>query len=208
MMRLLENLTRESPASSPEAPALEISTHDRGNAQEVQRYIATVFQINYGAQLSEFMPLLVSLRLADHLTAALGLRGAAGGRLFCEQYLDHRVEDCVEAVFGQPVQRGRILEMGNLVASNPGHAALLYTLVGAAMYEAGVVGSEGPLRVGCDWTEKRRTCLYSAGIGETVQFPEPLSHPSARLLPLFFPSSSSSSSSITGYLPSSSSSSS
>ena len=138
MMRLLENLALESPASSPEVPALEFSTHDRGNAKEVQRYIATVFRINYGAQLSEFMPLLVSLRLADRLTAALGLRGAAGGRLFCEQYLDHRVENCVEAVFGQPVQRGRILEMGNLVASNPGHAALLYTLVGAAMYEAGV----------------------------------------------------------------------
>lgn len=138
MMRLVENLALRPPAARPEAPALAFSLHDGAAREGVQRYIAGVFQISYGARVNAFMPLLVSLRENDHLTAALGLRSAASGGLFCEQYLDEPVEDHVQRVFGRRVQRDRILEMGNLVASNPGHAALLYTLVGSAMYQAGV----------------------------------------------------------------------
>ncbi len=136
MMRLVESFTRTPATVRPEVPTLDISPLDGGLREDVQRYIAGVFQISYGAQVQDFMPLLVSLREQGHLTAALGLRGAASGQLFCEQYLDEPVETHVQRVFGRQVQRGRILEMGSLVASNPGHAALLYTLVGAAMYEA------------------------------------------------------------------------
>lgn len=138
MMRLVENLARMPATAPPDVPALDISPIGGQLRADVQRYIAGVFQISYGAQVNDFMPLLVSLREQGHLTAALGLRGAAGGRLFCEKYLDDPVEAHVQRVFGRQVQRGRILEMGSLVASNPGHAALLYTLVGAAMYEAGM----------------------------------------------------------------------
>ncbi len=140
MMRLAENIAACTPSAQPTIPSLEYNACGSNARDEVQRYIAGVFQMSYGAQVTEFMPLLVSLREQEkgHLTSALGLRGAAGNRLFCEQYLDDPVETHVQAIFGRQVQRGRILEMGNLVASNPGHAALLYTLVGAAMYEAGM----------------------------------------------------------------------
>lgn len=138
MMRLVENIALRSPVASPEVPALETSVCGARTREEVQRYIAGVFQISYGAQLNDFMPLLVSLREHGHLTSALGLRGAAGNTLFSEQYLDEPVEAHVQAVFGRQTRRERVLEMGNLVASNPGHAALLYTLVGCAMYQAGV----------------------------------------------------------------------
>jgi hypothetical protein len=137
-MRLVESITLRSRAASPEVPALEAHVFGAGAREEVQRYIAGVFQISYGAQLTEFMPLLVSLRDHGHLTSALGLRGAAGNTLFSEQYLDEPVEAHIRAVFGCHTRRERVLEMGNLAASNPGHAALLYTLVGCAMYQAGV----------------------------------------------------------------------
>ncbi len=138
MMRLVENLALAPATTTQEVPALETSPFGGSLREEVQRYIAGVFQINYGARVDEFMPLLVSLREEGHLTAALGLRGAAGEGLFCERYLDDPVESHVQRVFGRQVQRDRILEMGSLVASNAGHAALLYTLVGAALYEAGI----------------------------------------------------------------------
>ena len=137
MMRIAENIATRVPSSLPVIPSLEHSVYGDKDREDVQRYIAGIFQMSYGAQVTEFMPLLVSLREKGHLTSALGLRGASCGRLFCEQYLDEPVETHVQDNFGHQVQRERILEMGNLVASNPGHAALLYTLVGAAMYEAG-----------------------------------------------------------------------
>lgn len=138
MMRLVENLVSIPQTVPVAAPELEFSICAGATQEEVRRYIAGVFQISYGARVNEFMPLLVSLRETGKLSAALGLRSAAGGALFCEQYLDAPVEDHVHRVFGRRPGRQRILEMGNLVASNPGHAALLYTLAGAAMYEAGV----------------------------------------------------------------------
>jgi len=138
MMSLVKNHAVNLPSSTQKIPSLDFSFGGGTKTETVQRYISGVFQINYGAQVTEFMPLLLSLREENQLTAALGLRSAAGNRLFCEQYLDAPAESHVHAVFGCRAPRNRILEMGNLVASNPGHAALLYTLAGMAMYEAGV----------------------------------------------------------------------
>ncbi len=138
MVRLIEQLALQPAASAPELPSLEFHVPGSTARDEAQRYVAGIFQITYGAKLSEFMPLLACLRQGDHITSALGLRNAAGSELFCENYLDKPAESHVRDVFGCRVQRERILEMGNLAASNPGHAALLYTLVGFAMYTAGV----------------------------------------------------------------------
>ncbi len=138
MMRMAINLAPVPQAVPPVIPSMEVALRGDPDREEVQRYIAGVFQITHGATVNEFMPLLVSLRDHGRLTSALGLRGAAGGHLFSEQYLEEPVEEYVQAKFGRNSGRGRILEMGNLVASNPGHASLLYTLVGAALYEAGI----------------------------------------------------------------------
>ena len=138
MMRLQESTAHTLPAPGLLAPSLHLGVCDGAARTEVEGYIAGIFQISYGAHVNEFMPLLVGLREGVDFSAALGLRAASEGTLFCEQYLDEPVEHYVDAVFGRTTQRGRVFEMGHLVASNHGHAALLYTLVGAALYEAGV----------------------------------------------------------------------
>lgn len=138
MVKLMERLVLQSSSSTPAFPSLEFCVSGSAARDEAERFVAGVFQISYGAQLTEFMPLLVSFRQSGHLTSALGLRSALGSRLFCEKYLDEPAETQVQKVFGRRVPRDRILEMGNLVASDPGHAALLYTLVGFAMYAAGI----------------------------------------------------------------------
>ncbi len=138
MMRLQESKVKPLPMPGVLAPSPGLGVCDGAARAAVEGYIAGIFQISYGAQVNEFMPLLVGLRESLDFSAALGLRGGSDGPLFCEQYLTDPVETYVPALFGETAERGRIFEMGHLVASNHGHAALLYTLVGAALYEAGI----------------------------------------------------------------------
>lgn len=104
----------------------------------LERYIATIFHAAYGATVMEYLPLLCSLQQDGECSAALGLRGGAGQQLFCEQYLDQPVQQHVLGQFGVPVNRDRVMELGNLVSSEPGQAVLLYLLVVAALPLAGV----------------------------------------------------------------------
>ncbi len=104
----------------------------------LERYISSIFLAAYNARTLEYLPLLFSLESDDAYTAALGLRSAAIGPLFCEQYLDTTVEDEVVSLYGARVGRHSIMELGNLVASSPGQSVLLYLLITAALHEAGI----------------------------------------------------------------------
>jgi hypothetical protein len=107
--------------------------------EKLEQYIAGIFHTSYGARILEFMPLLFNLRRDELFCAALGLRSAVGTKLFCEQYLDGvPAEDVVAQLSGVRCERRGIMELGNLVASTPGHGSLLYLLVTAAAWEAGV----------------------------------------------------------------------
>ncbi|MBT4521952.1 MAG: hypothetical protein HOC23_18290 [Halieaceae bacterium] len=114
-----------------------IDTLDSGR-ERLEQYIAGIFHAAYGARILEYLPLLFSLDQEGATNAALGLRSASYAPLFCEQYLDTSVEDQVVALYGRQVGRDRIMELGNLVGSQPGQSALLYLLVVAALNEAGV----------------------------------------------------------------------
>ena len=104
----------------------------------LERYIAGIFHAAYGATVMEYLPLLCSLQQGGECTAALGLRSGAGQQLFCEQYLDKPVQQQVLREFGASVNRSRVMELGNLVSSEPGLAVLLYLLVVAALPQAGI----------------------------------------------------------------------
>lgn len=106
--------------------------------ERVERYIGSVFQAAWDARVLSFLPLLCSLEREGTLQAALGLRSANRGPLFCEQYLDVPATSAVDALHGGRCSRGDVLELGNLAASEPGQGALLYLLVTAAIHEAGI----------------------------------------------------------------------
>ena len=106
--------------------------------ERVERYIAGIFNAAYGARVLEYLPFLCTLEREGALMAALGLRSAANDTLFCEQYLDTPVESAILDEFGQAVDRSRVLELGNLVASSHGQAVFLYLLVTAALGRFGV----------------------------------------------------------------------
>lgn len=117
-----------------------VSACSEGNSmrQGLERYIADIFYTTYGARSIEYQDLLCSLEQNSGLVAALGLSCASRGSLFCEQYLNAPLEDYVQKEFGQKANRNSLMELGNLVASEPGQSVLLYLLVTAALHAAGV----------------------------------------------------------------------
>lgn len=125
-----------------DADLLPVIVHGTGpcdpRREQVERYIAGIFHAAYGARVLEFLPLLFSMEQDGGIRAALGLRSARGEPLFCERYLTVPLEQQVQKEFGRTVNRGQLMELGNLVSSSPGQSVALYLLVVAALDQAGI----------------------------------------------------------------------
>ncbi|NJD26421.1 MAG: hypothetical protein FIB06_13575 [Betaproteobacteria bacterium] len=87
---------------------------------EAESFIHDIFARHYGADISSFAPNLTLLEQHGRVIAAAGWRPASSEALFLERYLDVPVEQAVARLAGQPVQRERIVEVGNLAAEKPG----------------------------------------------------------------------------------------
>ncbi|MBI4938963.1 MAG: thermostable hemolysin [Nitrosomonadales bacterium] len=97
---------------------------------EVEQFIGEVFRQAYGAKIKRFKPCLMSLRDQDNkLVAACGFRSAAHEPLFLEAYLDQPIEAVLAERTGSPVERGDIVEVGNLSVMEPGVARYLITAI-------------------------------------------------------------------------------
>ncbi len=119
-------------------PLVEACPEAHPRRERLEQYIASVFQAAWDARVLGFLPLLCSLQQGEYFSAALGLRSANHGPLFCEQYLDRPALHEVEALHGVRCAPGNLMELGNLAASHPGQGSLLYLLVTAAIHDAGI----------------------------------------------------------------------
>jgi len=106
--------------------------------QRLEACIARKFDSQYGAKIEHFLPYLLSLNDYTQLDAVVGIRLAAESRLFLEQYLDTRVEQAISRAVHGPVDRGQVVEIGNLAAAVPGTASLLFALLAIVLDRAGV----------------------------------------------------------------------
>jgi ABC-type lipopolysaccharide export system ATPase subunit len=84
-----------------------------------------------GAGTSTTIRCLLGLYRADGvLVGACGLNQACHGEheqpLYLEQYLEQPVEAAIETRLGVRPARHRIIEVGNLACSEPGHARLMF----------------------------------------------------------------------------------
>ena len=92
--RLLLQLISQN---SPLRPALEA-------------FIRSAFQIHFDAQVGSLMPHLVGLYgVNGEIEAAVGLRSAARGALFLEQYLDDPIERIIGGRTGGVVERAAVV---------------------------------------------------------------------------------------------------
>lgn len=105
----------------------------------VEAYISAKFNQAYGASLSHYLPLLVTLRCAENLSGVAGV-GLAGQQpaLFLEQYLDVPVELELERVTGTRVARNSIAEVGNLVATTRGASRIVFIVLASLLARAGL----------------------------------------------------------------------
>lgn len=85
-----------------------------------EAFISDIFQRHYDAELTSFAPNLMLLEKEDRIAAVAGWRCAGTEQLFLENYLDVPIETAVSRLAGKPVDRQRIVEVGNLAAEARG----------------------------------------------------------------------------------------
>lgn len=106
---------------------------------EVQDYICAKFNKTYGANLTSFLPILLSLRCADNLSGVAGIGLARDYQpLFLEHYLDVPVEQEIMRLTSSSIERQTIAEVGNLVATTRGASRLVFIVLATALHRAGM----------------------------------------------------------------------
>jgi hypothetical protein len=117
-----------TPRSRPQLPRLRVRAAgpDSPIRAELEEFVRRRFERTHGAQVRSFMPTLLSIedRRGERL-GVIGLRCAAEGPLYLEQYLDLPIERAIAAGTVTPTPSRRdIIEIGNL-ACPTGRAGLL-----------------------------------------------------------------------------------
>lgn len=74
--------------------AAEFTLHSvtSGRRKQLESYVAEQYNRSYGARITHFMPLLLSMSRAGQLEVVVGVRSAYDDALFLEHYLDKPVE--------------------------------------------------------------------------------------------------------------------
>lgn len=127
-------------ASITERPLFTLTVPQQSQRQAAERFIAEQFKSVHQAHIHRFMPLLLSLLTPEQqIVAAFGLRPGTETPLFLEQYLAQPIEQLVASQFKQPVDRLRLVEVGNLAvtqkAYGPSLMAALATLLHLCQFE-------------------------------------------------------------------------
>ena len=130
--------SRDEAVEASATPGLQLREADSASRLLLEHFIAARFAEVYGAKLHRFMPQLYGLHDADGgLIAAFGLRSAASGPLFLEQYLDHSIETEIAQQARAPVARADIAEVGNLAGATPGALRQLIPLLTRLLHRQG-----------------------------------------------------------------------
>ena len=109
----------------PDAKPFALFEHHCGDRHGVEQFIASRFNHSFAAHIDAFMPRLLSLRNRQGaIVGAFGLRGSSR-RLFLEQYLDAPIETEIARCARAPVERDKIIEVGQLCGDFPGAARVL-----------------------------------------------------------------------------------
>jgi len=102
---------------------MKIELIDMGHKdrRHVETFIHDRFAKEYGADVNHFMPHLLRLFTdAGETIAAAGYRPASEGSLFLETYLGKPAEDVLSRIYGEPISREAIVEVGNMADAYPG----------------------------------------------------------------------------------------
>lgn len=120
------------------SPIFKLIAEESTLRAEVEQYTAYKFESTYGASLTEFLPLFLTLSCSDKLSASAGISlGSESEKFFLEQYLDAPVEKELEQLCGESVRREQLAEIGNLVATTLGASKLMFIILASILNQAG-----------------------------------------------------------------------
>jgi len=142
-------------ARSLPAPRLQIHGAASPGREQVERFVAAVYQRRFGAMVRQFAPVLVSLHDEQgEQVAAAGYRAARLGPLFLERYLAAPVQALLPAA---PAREG-IVEVGHLAAVRAGEGRRLIRLLGPHLSSQGFEWAVSTL------TQELRNLLVRMGV--------------------------------------------
>jgi hypothetical protein len=105
---------------------------------EVEQYIGRNFEASYGARLAEFLPIFLTLRCNQNLSASTGISpGAISQNFFLEQYLDAPIETELQQFCDEQIAREQLVEIGNLVATTRGASRLMFIILASVLNLSG-----------------------------------------------------------------------
>jgi hypothetical protein len=119
-------------------PQFELVSERSNFRSEVEQYVGFKFESSYGAKLAEFLPVFLTLRCADQLSASAGISlGTKSGKFFLEQYMDEPIESELNLLLDEGINRERMVEIGNLVATSRGASRLMFIILASVLNLAG-----------------------------------------------------------------------
>ncbi|HEC60608.1 hypothetical protein LCGC14_0440970 [marine sediment metagenome] len=111
---------------------------DSPHKHVVETFVADRFRHHYQANITNFLPYLISTETNEYITAAIGFKPADSlHALFLEQYLTSSIEAEISRLTNQVVDRHKIAEVGNLTSIHRGTSQLLFVLTIAILHQAG-----------------------------------------------------------------------
>ena len=128
---------KSTTADSTTDYSLSLCPEDHPLRSELEDYIARRYARRHQAAIEHYLPYLLALENGQRIDAALGLNSALKQALFLEAYLDKPIEQVISQQLCTPVDRARVVEIGNLAASQRTASTLLFTLLSALLDQAG-----------------------------------------------------------------------
>jgi len=120
------------------SPKFDLVSAKSSNRDQVERYVEQQFESIYGAKLTEFLPIFLTLSCADQLSATTGIcLGCDSQKFFLEQYLDQPIESELRKIFDEESNRRNVAEIGNLVATSRGASRLMLIVLASVLSQAG-----------------------------------------------------------------------
>jgi hypothetical protein len=105
---------------------------------QVEKYIENKFRTTYGATLTEYLPFLLTMRCGNQLRGAAGISlGTSGQSFFLELYVDLPIEQKLAQILGRSVDRKKLVEIGNLVATTSGTNKIVFIVLASMLHQAG-----------------------------------------------------------------------
>ncbi len=105
---------------------------------KAENAVKRIFRSAHGADITSYLPYLITAEINQCTAAVVGVRSAAGQPLFLEQYLDSSIESMIKKINGLDIPRNNLVEIGNLVSCKTGVSRQLFIVLAFALEQANI----------------------------------------------------------------------